>query len=418
MAERKTAIVDDWKDVPADDWKDVAPSAPAAAQEKPWIGTPPPENEGMLSSIFHAPAYGVQDIGAGVKHIMTPGKRMQGAHEVISGAGRAALPLVAPAIAAYGAPAVATGMVGGAIGSGLASTGAQILGANEDVSNLAGDVGGIVGGGVGGSRPGQAAIRGAGARVIPETTSLLKNWSFFHPLKMIPDVLNSAREVYRGGVQGMKDFNYSQTPKTANAVPPVAPPPPQEFKPVATPLPSGRSGPAPVQPEAPKVGRVVAPIQRPSPQEFTPIRTPLRSGRTVGGFANQSAPEVPVNAAPPGNLKMYQKVARQNFKADYEDLPSKVQETIRRGVDQTPAIATPKAKTPGTIEVPEKGAAEVVERVEHPPFAKNKPFSPSRAARQQAPQPTSKEKPMTLGQRLKANHEAMEAAKKLKEAGD
>lgn len=167
MAGGQATAVDDWKDVAADDWKDVSPAAPA--KEKPWIGQPRPENEGMLSRIFHTPAYGVQDIGTGIQHLMQPGKRMQGAHEVISGAGQASLPLLLPAAVAAPA-ATALGMAGGAIGSGIGKTGAEMLGASPEAANLAGDVGGLAGG-IGGTKLGPKAI-GSAMEHVPQGFNL------------------------------------------------------------------------------------------------------------------------------------------------------------------------------------------------------------------------------------------------------
>ncbi len=157
----------------ADKWDQYAqPAEPQ--QEKPWIGTAPPKDEGILSSIFHAPAYGVQDIGAGVKHLMTPGKRMQGAHEVISGTGRAAIPFIAPAVAAYGAGPVALGLGGSVIGSTIGKTGASMLGANEDVANLAGDAGAIAGG-MGAPRMPFKSMAGKALDFVPETDAGIRD---------------------------------------------------------------------------------------------------------------------------------------------------------------------------------------------------------------------------------------------------
>ncbi len=54
----------------------------------------------------------------------------------------------------------------------------------------------------------------------------------------------------------------------------------------------------------------------------------------------------------------------------------------------TPTIGTPRPSAP-TISVPAAGAADVVERVEHPPFAKDRPFPTSQKIREQTPAPTT-----------------------------
>jgi len=57
----------------------------------------------------------------------------------------------------------------------------------------------------------------------------------------------------------------------------------------------------------------------------------------------------------------------------------------------SPQIMAPKPSSP-TISVPAAGAADVVERVEHPPFAADRPFPASQKIREQSPAPTTPER--------------------------
>jgi hypothetical protein len=72
----------------------------------------------------------------------------RGAHRVISGVGTGMTPFV-PFVAAAAPAATARAIAGGVVGGKIASTGAEMLGANPDQSALVGDVGAIVGGGAG-----------------------------------------------------------------------------------------------------------------------------------------------------------------------------------------------------------------------------------------------------------------------------
>lgn len=112
-----------------------------------------------------------------------------------------------------------------------------------------------------------------------------------------------------------------------------------------------------------------------SKSRVTPIRTttptePLPRARQLA-----AAPRSPIVTPPPADTSGI--------------IPGWAPKILRREAEPLPpshqiAAPLPKAET---LQIPAQGAKEVVERVEHPPFAKNQPFSPSRAARQQTPQP-------------------------------
>ena len=87
-------------------------------------------------------------IGQGARDVMTPGSRMKGAHEIISGAEKTLLPVGAAAAVMnpeVTLPAMALGAFGQAAGKYIP----QAFGASEDVSNLTGDVAGLAAGGLG-----------------------------------------------------------------------------------------------------------------------------------------------------------------------------------------------------------------------------------------------------------------------------
>lgn len=242
--------------------------------EKTWIGTPKlPEDEGPLMNLFHMPVRGLQDIGAGVSDIATPGKRLKGAHEVISGVGRVgslALPTAAAAAPVVTALGLAGAGLGGAAGSGIASS----LGAGEDVQNLSGDVGSIVGGGIGGVAgklpPVSAVVKGAAKGAWQEgtaPTTLFRHGLSFDLPKFVTDAvipgylggrlggepgarigagLGALYPFVRGGIRGaragLSEYRASlgeEVPPTGAAPGPVKPPGPAGFSPQPAQLPPG-----------------------------------------------------------------------------------------------------------------------------------------------------------------------------------
>lgn len=151
--------------------------------DKPWIGQPRPEDESLLPYLFHLPAYGLQDIGTGIKHLATSGQRQAGVHELIKGTGELAFPAlplgaVASLPIAGGAgllPYLGTlggATVGGTAGGALGYGGASLAGASPETAQLAGDIGALAGGTVGAKAAplignvGKAAAKGAAEGAI------------------------------------------------------------------------------------------------------------------------------------------------------------------------------------------------------------------------------------------------------------
>ena len=100
----------------------------------------------FLKGQIYDPTIG--SIGQGARDVMTPGSRMKGAHEMITGAEKAATPLAVGAAIAnpeVTIPAMAVGAMGEAAGKYIP----KAFGASEDVSNLTGDIAGLVSGGLG-----------------------------------------------------------------------------------------------------------------------------------------------------------------------------------------------------------------------------------------------------------------------------
>lgn len=89
----------------------------------------------------------VGEVAGGAKDI-AQGNIARGGHRIISGVGAASLPVLpflGPLIASN--PGTAARVVaGGALGGFAGKKGAEVLGANPDQANLAGDIGGMIGG--------------------------------------------------------------------------------------------------------------------------------------------------------------------------------------------------------------------------------------------------------------------------------
>lgn len=118
---------------------------------------------------------GPMEVGRGVSEI-AHGNIGHGIHRAFTGAGVTALPAIAstlPIAAATAPVATAAGLMGGAALSPTLKYGASALGANEDWSNVAGDVGTVMGG-YGGAKLGGAITPDAIARATRTPTGELK----------------------------------------------------------------------------------------------------------------------------------------------------------------------------------------------------------------------------------------------------
>lgn len=96
------------------------------------------------------------EVGGGVTDI-AHGDIAKGAHRVISGAGEGLAPVTLPFAAAAAPVATAVALGTGAAGQMAGKEGAKALGASEDQSDLAGDIGGLAGG-YGGAKVGKVPI--------------------------------------------------------------------------------------------------------------------------------------------------------------------------------------------------------------------------------------------------------------------
>ncbi len=402
------------------------PAASAApAEDKPWIGTAPPKDEGMLSSIYHAPVYGVQDIGAGVKHLMQPGKRMQGAHEVISGVGRASIPLIAPAIAAYGAGPVALGLGGSMIGSTIGKTGASMLGANEDVANLAGDAGAIAGG-IGAPRMPFKSMAAKALDFAPETDAGIRDVVGMASPRLARGLgvlqrAKDARAAYQAATatgetssadaemldkvaQGFGYKNFASAPdaykstiqNTAQNVGKPRPAPPPK-PPAPQPLPKSRQISAPprvFKPEAPEDTSGV--IQGYSPtileQEPRPGPTALPASRQLSSGPNLiRMPEATDTSGP----------IPFNPPAQWSAKPIPREGTITVNPEAGDLrIKSPQAAPTGTIPVPKPTVEGAVEKLNVEPHEPYESYSPSRVERQMTPETATHPERVDYEQRL------------------
>lgn len=151
-------------------------------------------------------ANGIRDLFTRALPAAANGNGTRAAHEVISGVGRAAIPLAAPAL--IQAPiATAIGMGGSYLGSQVGRQGAKALGLNPDQSNLMEDVGGIAGGGI--ASPKVRAFAGGAARAtpgaiksaaLPELASLALHGT---PRRIAAGlaVMQAAPSIIRGGME-------------------------------------------------------------------------------------------------------------------------------------------------------------------------------------------------------------------------
>jgi hypothetical protein len=187
---------------------------------------------------------------------------------------------------------------------------------------------------------------------------------------------------------------------------------------------------ATIQDVVTRMGKTSAPPPRPTP---APAPQPLPPNMRISAPARVFTPPAPADTS--GPIKGYSPTILEREPAPQSIRPPLRQLGAGPRVIQMPAapdtsgpipftppeawsapprgtITTPKPSV--SITMPTEAAEEVVGKVEHPPFAKDQPYSPSKKAREQAPQPTSEEKPMTLSEKLKANPDAAKVAKKLK----
>lgn len=232
--------------------------------------------------------------------------------------------------------------------------------------------------GVGSAVPEAAPyLKGAGKAAAAEVRPLLTGLNpLEHPFKVLPDLYDSLRNIRNGGIQAVRDWKYSQIPKTAMDVARPEAVPPPAFEPAKNvSLPSGRTpGPAPrreapasaprrpIWEGMPETGSPVAPIGdvSPIPAKVTPIgpslaeREAARVAR-VGKMSDQvnwRPPESPVDTSAISHLASVEPPAKMS-----------AEDFIRSQLRPVPKVYA--------------GAAE------HPPFAEDQPFSPSRAAREQ-----------------------------------
>jgi hypothetical protein len=121
---------------------------------RPPSGQMPGSFEGHPENIGEYVPASAGEMAGGVKDVAR-GNIARGGHRMISGAQNAMLPAL-PFVAAAAPGALLRGVAGGYVGSKAAGTGAEMLGATPEQSELAGDVGGLVGG-YGGVKAGDVA---------------------------------------------------------------------------------------------------------------------------------------------------------------------------------------------------------------------------------------------------------------------
>lgn len=324
-------MADDWfaANAPAEDW--FAKNAPPPpAPEKPWIGQPRPENEGVLSSLYHMPVYGLQDIGTGLKHLSTEGTRRQGAHEVFTGLGEASLPAVAagavasaPAMGGAGLLAYLTRLgltLGtGTAGMGLGRAGAGFMGADPETQALVGDAGAVAGGGL-------PSILGE-TRIGPVITGMARG-AKEGALKKYQTQGGIVPGMVRGAVQA-----WEQRPNGTHLAPSGAIPPPPG-------TPAARFVP----------GQYDAPMPQRPPVEVGGAHIPDYHG-PVAGESPLPTPEAPAAASAQALNEVAAKLkatAKNMGAKNFGDLPDTVQKTVIADMVKRGEMPAP----PGTLPTP------------------------------------------------------------------
>lgn len=322
-------------------------------------GTP-----GFWSTVFHEvlPAtilgkIGGSDIASGIESMTQPGvdPKLEGVHQIATGAGKMALPLVAPYAIANPlsfATALGTGLVGQKIGS----TAAEAFGAPPGASDLIGDASGLASGGLAGGitgpgakaaamrllkTPGAPKMVGGGAEMLAGAGAVAHGEPFFGV-----GMLARGGERFVRGLQEKKEgLPYIERggrgPDTSGRTPlwngvVLTPPPGMETE-LAIPsdLPSGRkvgpvaSSPAPARVPAWRTNSSVTP-EIPAPPSFEPIPGELPSGRKVGGIANQSTEPSTAPPRPPSAADLSDVAKSLGYKGKFENLPPNQQAAVKR----------------------------------------------------------------------------------------
>lgn len=153
------------------------------------------------------------EMGGGARDIVR-GDLAKGAHRIISGTAAGAAPIVLP-LAAIGAPGVtAAAVTAGAAGQFAGKTAASALGANEDQSDLAGDVAGIAAAAgaakLPGTRVGQVAgkvIKGAAEDIpgVRQFGKLREYWDATAPKPTTPSPEVTQAASLARGAQPVQD---------------------------------------------------------------------------------------------------------------------------------------------------------------------------------------------------------------------
>lgn len=200
MAAGSTVAPNDWQTVDPGDWTTVAgPSVPGmeklggtpppAAGPKlkmqgdnavdplnsravPFVGGPYKAAEAGANMILHGTGRAV----GGVERMAQPGlsNKAAGAHDVFSGAGEAAAPLVLPYAAATAAVPTAVGLAAGTAAGTIATQGLKSLGVPDEYADLGGDVAGIAAGGYAAKKTPNVALKDVPGKVTGAIADQLK----------------------------------------------------------------------------------------------------------------------------------------------------------------------------------------------------------------------------------------------------
>lgn len=251
----------------------------------------------------------------------------------------------------------------------------------------------------------RSGIGAAGREATSDIPRLVRGVDITKPFEGLVDLFPTLKKI---GKAGVGEFQHQRTLRGVS---------PEDFQGNAAPARVSMQDFIPKTPSA-RVPAWTGPSEPPErgPIQFEPEARPLPSGRPNPIQGPQGPPKpqrVPAWTGPSGKPVTEMPIQRVGIEPSYPQLPSG-----RIVGPLPPSEEIPQARglasSGSEVQLPPDIAKAILERVEHPPFAKNAPFSPSRAARQQTPAVASESTvPSSTVERLKTNPVAAKAAMRL-----
>lgn len=294
---------------------------------------------------------GARQIVHGIGEVMHPGQRMQGASDVIRGAGSVLTPAAIPLAVAN--PVTSAIGIGAGLGAGtIAHAGLGAMGASEGAQNLGEDVAGLGAGALAGglAHPRLSPAVGTGLKVAaPKLAGGGAMIAAGEGLAKVPGMewpariglgYPGARQIGHGLQEGFEagKANFKASRPVTPPQGPVKPPPIGDIPPEGlAPGPVGPLG-KPTLPSGRRVGAM--------PPETPPVASPPGAG-TQGPAGVPNAPSTPIEAAnkdthPPGVTQA------DEFKGSV--VPGPVQAPVGQTPPQAQPVANTRTNSPSEIQ--------------------------------------------------------------------